>query len=347
MKFLIVLALAFVATQAAFTGSLVQHAQPLIQDLRIQSLARSSVEANFQTQLGEAIGAHVNNILTQLEGAVEHVQNVAAIISNSVANAIQQGVSAGQQAIQQGQAVIANLLSSIIGAITGGSKNGRELSPVLIAIIQQLGTNPAVLNIIHSTQLYQCLIGKGLQIEYQHLADLYYSGELLAAAQAAREPLRQCIEEQGLDAIHAAVAPYVPAIVGLLDSLNIRDIVHDTIIAIIGQDLYDQYVLPVLNAKGFFGNAITAITQGAQQLGQYIASVAQNAIQTLQEKIEAIKEMAAQFVAQGLQTAQNLTFQAAQNLISFLEPYKEDLGILYNQVVDQLTSIYSGLVLPF
>ena len=131
-----------------------------------------------------------------------------------------------------------------------GTKNSRELPPVLIAIIQQLGQNQQVLDLIHSLQLYQCLVGKGLELEYQHLADLYYSNQLLGEFEAARPLVRECIEEMGgLGVIHDIVRPHVATILNLLEALNIRDIVHDTLISIIGQDLYDIYVAPVLNVR--------------------------------------------------------------------------------------------------
>jgi hypothetical protein len=256
-----------------------------------------------------------------------------------VQTAIQQGVAVGQQAVQQGQTVLANLISGILGAF--GTKNSRELPPVLIAIIQQLGQNQQVLDLIHSLQLYQCLVGKGLELEYQHLADLYYSNQLLGEFEAARPLVRECIEEMGgLGVIHDIVRPHVATILNLLEALNIRDIVHDTLISIIGQDLYDIYVAPVLNGKSLVGDAFSSV-------GSFIASVAQNAIQTLEAKIEEIKQFVTQFVVNGMQTAQQMTFEAAQNLINFLQPFKEDLGAVYNQLVDQLSSIYAGLVLPF
>jgi F0F1-type ATP synthase membrane subunit b/b' len=345
MKFLIFLALAVAATQAAFTGSLVQQVQPLIQGLKIQSLSRSSVEASFQTQLGEAINQQVTNILNQVQQAVDNAQNVAQTLHESVSNAIQQGVAIGQQAVQQAQNLLASLLSNILGAFSGSNKNA--LPAYLVQFIQNLASNQQVLDAIHSTQLYNCLIGKGVQVEYQHLADLYYSNGLLDAFQAARPQIRECIEEQGLSSIHDVVAPYVPTIVGLLQQLGVQDLVHNAIVAVIGQEAYDEYVLPLLNNKGLIGNVISGVSQAAQNLGSFVVSVAQNAIQSLQAKIEEIKQQALAFVQSGLQTAQQLTFQAAQNLITFLQPYKEDLGLLYNQVLDQLSAIHAGLVLPF
>ena len=92
--------------------------------------------------------------------------------------------------------------------------------------------------------------------------------------------------------------------------------------------------------KSLVGDAFSSV-------GSFIASVAQNAIQTLEAKIEEIKQFVTQFVVNGMQTAQQMTFEAAQNLINFLQPFKDDLGAVYNQLVDQLSSIYAGLVLPF
>lgn len=290
--------------------------------------------------MAKANSQHITNIVGQIQGTVEQAQNVAQIINNAVHTAIQQGQAIGQQTVQHTQTVVANLVQNILAALAGS--NNKVLPPEIIAIVQQLGQNQQVLNLIHSLELYQCLVGKGLQIEYAHLAELYYADQLQAAFDNSRPVVRECIEEMGgLNVIHDIVRPYVPAVLNLLDLLNIRDIVHETLITIIGQDLYDQYVLPVLNGKrGLIGDAFSSV-------GQFIASVAQSAITSLQEKIEEIKQFVTTFIANGMQTAQQITFEAAQNLVNFLQPYKEDLGLLYNQLIDQLSSIYTSLTIPF
>jgi len=123
-------------------------------------------------------------------------------------------------------------------------------------------------------------------------------------------------------------------------------------------------IIGAIHARGFFGDiwntvgnvagnvwdgvSNTAVNawNGVTNFGQYVASVAVESFNNVVTTLDVVKQFAIAFIQGGIHTAQMATQQAAQEFIDFLAPYAQDLGLLWDQTVAQLTSVWNGLTIP-
>jgi phage-related protein len=347
---------------AGFSGSLLRQAQPHLQqaiqqiklDLAAKSPARNSAEAGFQTQFVDAINNQAQEILGQIETAVNGAQAIAQSVVSSFHSAVSQLQAMGASIVENGQQILGNLFSNIFGSIFGG--NGRALPPALSAIVHQVATNPEFLALVHASDSYKCLQREGLTVTFEYLQGLSAAGQLNAGLLEV-PAIAKCVEEAG--GLHAIIAgsEVVNWAQNLAAQLGLGGMIHQVIIGVVGEELGYLIIDALGSGRGFFGDAWNSISgvassawaslsQGVVSVGQYIANVATQVYQSAAEKFEVIKQLAMAFIQGGITTAQLATQQAAQEFLDFIAPYQADLGNLYTQVVSQITSIWDGIQLP-
>jgi len=371
MKVLIILALAVAAVSAGFSGTLNQQTRPLVNgaiskirsDLAAKVPARNSAEVGFQTAFVDAIATQVGNVIEQIDNAVTAVEAISQSIVSSFHAAVEQGQNLVSSAIEGGQQIIGGLISNVLGALFGGG-NGRagNLSPFLIGIIQSVAQNPAFVNLVHESGSYKCMQENGVEVTYEYIRNLYYSDQL--NANLLQDPvIDYCVQQAGgLEALISGSA-VVDMASGMANSLGIASMIDAVIIQVVGPELGNM-IINAINARGFFGDIFGAVGNaasnvwdavsntavnawnGVTDIGQYIAGVAVETVNSAFTTFEVVKQLAVAFIQGGIHTAYIATQEAAQNFVDFLTPFAQDLGVLYDQTISQLTSMWDGLTIP-
>jgi len=142
MKYVAVLLLAFVAvSQAAFTANLVKQAQPaLAQAMFKVRLAASSNRADddgMQTDLVATLQQHAQDLLEQIQTAVNAGQEIVGNVAEELQNTIAQLSALGSNILSNGQGILSNLFGNLWGHIFGNKSGFANV----VSFIQNFNVN--------------------------------------------------------------------------------------------------------------------------------------------------------------------------------------------------------------
>lgn len=367
MKVVLVLALALAVANAAFTGSLVQQTKPLLNKAKMNmqlSLARnvrarSSAEAGFQTAIIEALHEQASQIVAQIEAAITTGQNIAAELVAAFNQVIADLSNLGSDAASGVQSIISQFVGNFWDLIFGGNKRSSiEITPEMAGIIQMVLSNPTFVSLFQSEPLYQCLKDKGITVDYEHLQALNAAGQLNPSLVNKPEVAECLVAVGGIQAVITGSAT-ISFIQQLADQLGLKPLLHSVMNQLLGPELTAQ-IIALLNQRhrGFFdglsnlwnvisegaSNAWDAISNGASNFVDYIANVISGIYDSAVDQFTQVQQIATMFIQGGIAYAQQLGVQGAQALLNFIAPYHSDLGVLYDQIVNELTAIYGNLL---
>jgi len=117
MKLMILCVLAFVAVaHSAFTGNLVQQAQPALAQamfkVRLAASSSRNSKGEIQTQIVSALQDTANSLLSQVQNAVTAGQEIAQQVVSHFSNTIAELQALGQNIYQNGEAILSGFLSN-------------------------------------------------------------------------------------------------------------------------------------------------------------------------------------------------------------------------------------------
>jgi predicted PurR-regulated permease PerM len=98
------------------------------------------------------------------------------------------------------------------------------------------------------------------------------------------------------------------------------------------------------NNKGIFGDLWSSITDVTSSAWNNLVEMATSIFGSAAASFANIQQVAAEFVANAMAEGQQISAQAAQQLLEFLRPYQQDLGVLWDQVVAQVSAITGTIV---
>ncbi|XP_055338462.1 uncharacterized protein LOC129588323 [Paramacrobiotus metropolitanus] len=184
MKFAVVLLFAFLAvSNAAFTGNLVQQAQPLLRQALFK--VRLASRADTTGTLVEQLQNHANEIMNQISTAIATGQAVAESVVDDLQETLATLQSMGQSVLSSATDVISNFLGGLWGSIFGKS---RSLAGV-VDFIQNFDINAVIDQIIgHAQDLVSQLdLQSLLQNAIAALFGRGFFGDVISQIQAAGE----------------------------------------------------------------------------------------------------------------------------------------------------------------
>lgn len=208
--------------------------------------------------------------------------------------------------------------------------------------------------------MYQCLKSKGITVDYAHMQALNQAGQLNPTLLNKPE-VAACITEVGGLQVFITSSQTIKFVQQLAEQLGLKPLLHTVMTSLLGSEMTNQ-IIALLSSRhrGFFdgisnlwgaisegaSNAWDAISNGASNFIDYIANVVSNIYDSAADQFSQVQQIATMFIQGGIVYAQQLGTQGAQAMIDFIAPYHSDLGALYDQIVNELTSIYTGLTLP-
>jgi hypothetical protein len=182
MKVAVVVLLGFLAvSNAAFTGNLVQQAQPLLRQalFKIRLVSRADDTSTLVDQLQN----HANEIMTQINNALATGQAVAESVVDDLQETLANLQALGSSAISSATEVISNFLGGLWGSIFGRSKS---LSGV-VDFIQNFDINAVIDHFVNQAQelVAQLDITSLLQNAIASLFGRGVFGDIISQVQAA------------------------------------------------------------------------------------------------------------------------------------------------------------------
>jgi len=91
--------------------------------------------------------------------------------------------------------------------------------------------------------------------------------------------------------------------------------------------------------KGIFSDAWNAISDAGSAAWGHITDVASNIWNLTSGAFTNVSQLALNFIQEAHSNATTITSQAATDFLEFLRPYKEDMGALWDQVVESVGQI--------
>lgn len=120
MKVAIIALFACVAvSQAAFTANLVQRAQPALSQALFK-VRLASGRSDFQTPLVEQLQGHAEDLLNQIQSAVNTGQEIATNVVSQLQDTWAQLQALGSNVVSSGGDILSNLFGGIFGGLFGG-----------------------------------------------------------------------------------------------------------------------------------------------------------------------------------------------------------------------------------
>ncbi|OQV12707.1 hypothetical protein BV898_13028 [Hypsibius exemplaris] len=148
MKFLVVLALAFAVSNAAFTGSLRQQTQPMLKQIKAELSAnihsRNSAEVGLKSSFIDAIQSHVEGVIAQIESTVAGLQEAGQAVAAHLLTVSQQIAASLSGQIQEGAASLLASIQSLLGNLFGGSSRHGSVEAHLNALIDSMSLKKSV-----------------------------------------------------------------------------------------------------------------------------------------------------------------------------------------------------------
>jgi hypothetical protein len=118
------------------------------------------------------------------------------------------------------------------------------------------------------------------------------------------------------------------------------------------QNLVNQLNLPqmlqqVLSSLGLgrsvFSDAWNSISNAASQAVDSVQAWIHNAVTVGGNAFNQVQALAQSFVSQATNEIHTITSQAASEFLAFLKPYQQDLGALYTNVANQVSSLIASV----
>jgi hypothetical protein len=133
------------------------------------------------------------------------------------------------------------------------------------------------------------------------------------------------------------VAGYATA---LVNQLNVESLLQLALGSVLPQPIANLIVNQLTAAnRGVFGDLWTSISNGASEAWNQIVDFASVVGNVASSAFSNVQQLASEFVSSALNEASTISTQAAQQLLDFIRPYQQDLGVLYDQVVAQVNQI--------
>jgi len=280
-------------SHAAFSGSLLQQAQPLVNQamfkIRLATVSRSSEGSGLQTLVVSQLQEHIQTLLDQIQGGATAISEITEQVQAELTQALAHLQALGGSAVSGISEIVAGLSESL-GSIWGsiGSWFGKSAGQKSIwGILGNLDFDSIV-----------ALLNQAVQ-------GLSNPALIVHAAQAALEHLG--LPDRVIEFIIGHLSNFItPSSRGFLDTLT-----------------------------GVWGH-LSGVASG---LLASLQDIAQSIMTTGGDSLDAIQLLAQNFVDHAQTAAAQITGQAAQQLLEFLEPYQHDLGALWTQVQTQVTQI--------
>lgn len=120
MKVAIIALFACVAvSHAAFTANLVQRAQPAVSQALFK-VRLATGRSDLQTPLMQQLEEHANNLLEQINSAVQTGQQMASNAVQQLQDTWAQMQALGANVMESGSGILSNLLGGLFGGLFGG-----------------------------------------------------------------------------------------------------------------------------------------------------------------------------------------------------------------------------------
>jgi hypothetical protein len=289
-------------SHAAFSGSLVQQAKPLVDQtifkMRFASVSRSAEGSQFQTALVAGIQEHITSLLGQIEAG-------AAIVSDI------------QTQVQGAIAAAAGSLAQIAQGVSG------QVTDVVSQVQQIVGS------FIQSIQgVFGSLFGKA--VGQKGIWDVLTGGfDLQAIIQRIKDLLAQHIA--GLD-LHSIIT-------SVLGNLGLPEGVINVLTGFLTSLFPGEQRGLWDTLGGWWGQLTGAAAQAWAALSAQMSQIVQSVVAGGQAGVQQIQSFASQFLQDASAHAGTISAEAAQQVLAFLAPYQHDLGNLWQQVLETVSSI--------
>lgn len=141
----------------------------------------------------------------------------------------------------------------------------------------------------------------------------------------------------GLDNMLGNLFSYVT---GLIAQLQIPEFIQSALSAILSNDVVQQVMAALFGRqRGLFGDLINGLTGAASALAQQVTIFVQQIQGSLATGLASVTQIASQILAEAQNQVATLTNEAAQQLMTALAPYAQDMGDLYTQVVAAINQL--------
>jgi polyhydroxyalkanoate synthesis regulator phasin len=289
-------------SHAAFSGSLVQQAKPLVDQamfkMRFASVSRSAEGSQFQTALVAGIQEHITSLLGQIEAGAAIVSQIQTQVQTAITTAV---------------GSLAEIAQGVSGQVTGVVGHVQEVVGTFIQSIQGL----------FGSFFAQAIGQKGVW-------DILTGGfDLQTIIQNIKDLIAQHIGGLDIQAIINSV----------LGELGLPQGVIDTLTGFLTSVLPGQQRGLWDSIGGWWGQLTGAAAQAWAQLSAQMSVIIDHVVATGQASVHQIQEFATQFIEDATAHATTISADAADQILAFLEPYQHDLGGLWQQVLQTVSSI--------
>ncbi|XP_013792385.1 uncharacterized protein LOC106476266 [Limulus polyphemus] len=268
-------------------------------------LASDEIEDDIKTELGKTLKEALDNVLNKIKDSIDQGKEVAQNLLDKAKDIAGQlkdlGVDAGGKALE----LLLKLKDRLKDWVTGLLE---KLGIGKRSLLDILGNLVGGLDIRSIIEKIKNMIMEKLNI--QQIVD--YIKEKLGTVSELAQTLIQTIKERGLEALK----DLVNKILGVGRS------------AYSLKDLWEK-------VKDFFKNLGIGITEKFWKFAEWVKTIWDAGIENAKDKLAKVKLIALEFITH----AKDISAEVAREALEFFRPYKDDLGDLWNKLVEEAKKI--------
>ncbi|XP_076349292.1 uncharacterized protein LOC143246451 [Tachypleus tridentatus] len=262
------------------------------------------IEEDIKTELGKTLKEALDNVLQKIKDSLDHGREVSQELLDKAKDIVSQlkdlGIDAGSKALELLNRLKDRLKDWIKSLLEKLGIGKRNIVDILHELIKDLDIKAILIRIRDK-------IIENVNIE----AIVNYIREKLGEKSELVRRLLEIIKNQGIDAL--------------------RDLI-DKILNIGGQysiiELWEKI-------KNFFKDLGLQIQEKFFKFAEWVKSIWSSGLEAAKDKLAKVKIIAQEFIDH----AKDVSAEVAREALEFFRPYKEDLGGLWDKLVEEAKNI--------